>query len=99
MSSTAISPSQLVLGELGDRRDVLEAGVGHDRVEAAEVLDRRLDRAAVALARGQVGGVRHAGAVVGGLEVDGEHVEVVVDEALGDRAADAARRPGDDCGS
>ena len=39
------------------------------------------------------------GPVLGGLEVDGEDVEVVVDEALGDRAADAARRPGDDCGS
>ena len=75
---------------------MLEAGVGHHGVEPAEALDRRVDRAAVALARGQVGGVRHAGPVVVGLEVDGEHVEAVVAQALGDRAADAARRPGDD---
>src|SRR6185295_4619165 len=50
-----------VLGELGDRRGVLDAG-----------------------------------AVAVGLEVDAEHVVAVGDEALGDRPADAARRPRDD---
>ena len=89
-------PVPAVLGELGDGRDVLEAGVRHHGVEAAERLDRRVDRAAVALARGQVGRVWHAGPVVGRVEVDGEHVEAVVAQALGDRAADAARRSGDD---
>ena len=49
-----------VLVELGDRRDVLEAGVGDDRVEPAERGDRALDGGPVAGARGQVGGERLA---------------------------------------
>jgi hypothetical protein len=85
-----------VLVELGHRGDVLKAGVGHHHVETAEALDGGLDRAAVALARGEVGGVGHAGAVGVRLEIDREDVEAVVDEALGDRATDAAPRAGDE---
>jgi hypothetical protein len=85
-----------VLVELGDRRDVLEAGVGDDRVEAAECRDRPLDRGAVAVPRLQVGGERLARAVRVGLEVDGEHAGAVGDQRLGDRAADPARRAGHD---
>ena len=59
-------------------------------------VDRRLDRGAVAVARRQVGGERLARAVRVGLEVDREHARAVVDERLGDRAADPARRAGDD---
>ena len=76
---------------------MLQARVGHHRVEAAEALDRGLDRAAVALPRGEVGGVRDARAVGVRLEVDGQDVEAVVDEALRDRAADAARGARDQC--
>ena len=43
---------------------------------------RRLDRRAVAVARGEVGGERLARAVRVGLEVDGEHLRAVVDERL-----------------
>jgi hypothetical protein len=44
-----------VLGELGDRGNVLEAGVGHHDVEAAEVLQRGVHRLAVAVAGDEVG--------------------------------------------
>ena len=77
---------------------MLEAGVGDHRVEPPEALDRRLDGAAVALARGQIGCVRHPGAVRIGLEVDREHAPSVGDQAVGDGAADPAGRPGDDGG-
>jgi len=89
-------PVPAVLRELADRRDVLEAGVGHDRVEAPEALDRGLDRAPVALAGGEVGGVGDPGAVGIGLEVHGEHLGPGVDEPLRDRAADPARGARDD---
>src|SRR6185295_2815895 len=71
-----------ILGELRYWRDVLEARVRDDGVEAAEALDRRSDGAAVALAGGEVGREGLAGRVVVGLEVDRKHVEAVVDEAL-----------------
>ena len=64
-----------VLGELRDRRDVLEAGVGDDGVQAPEALERRVDGAAVALAGGEVRRERLAGRVVVGLEVDGQHLK------------------------
>ena len=44
-------------------------------------------------------GVRHAGAVGVRLEIDREDVEAVVDEALRDRATDAAPRAGDESGA
>jgi hypothetical protein len=75
---------------------VLEARVGHDGVEAPEALERRVDGAAVALTGGQVRRERLAGRVCGGLEVDGQHVEAVPEEALGDGAPDPAGRTGDD---
>ena len=84
-----------VLVELGHRRDVLKAGVGHHHVQAPEALERGLDGAAVALPRGEVGGVRHARAVGVRLEVHRQDLESVVDEALRDRAADAAPRARD----
>ena len=45
--------------ELVHRRDVLDAGVGHDEVESPEALERRGDRVGVLLGRGQVGLERH----------------------------------------
>jgi len=88
-----------VLVELGHRRDVLQPGVGDDGVEAAEALEGGRYGAAVALARGQVGGVRQARAVGIRLEVAGQHLQPVVLQALGDRAADAARGAGDEHGA
>ena len=85
-----------ILGELRYRRDVLEAGVGDDGVEAPEALERRIDGAAVAFAGGEVRRERLAGRVVGGLEVDAQDAEAVADQALGDGAPDAACRAGDD---
>ena len=41
-----------VLGELADRRHVLEARVGHDRVEAAEAPERLRDGAPVRITEG-----------------------------------------------
>ena len=87
-----------ILGELGDRGDVLEAGVGDDGVESPEALERRIDGAAVAVAGGEVRRERLAGRVAGGLEVDAQHAEAVADEALGDGAPDAACRAGHDDG-
>jgi hypothetical protein len=87
-----------IFGELRYRRDVLEAGVGDDGVEAPEALERRIDGAAVALAGGEVRRERLAGRVAGGLEVNAQDAEPVADEALGDGASDAACRAGDDDG-
>jgi hypothetical protein len=83
-----------VLVELGDRRDVLEAGVGDDRVEAPEALDGRLDGRAVALARGQVGLEGLARPVGVGLEIDREHAKAVVDQPLCDGTTDSTGGPG-----
>ena len=85
-----------VLVEVLERRDVLEAGVRDDRVEAAEALDGRGDGRAVALPRREVGGERLARAGGVGREVDREHLPAVGDEPLRDRAADAARGTGDE---
>ena len=87
-----------ILVELGDRRDVLESGVRNEGVEAAEALERCVDRGPVALAGREVRGERLARAARVGLEVDGQHVPAVGDETLGDRAADPARRAGDERG-
>ena len=87
-----------IFGELRDRRDVLEAGVGDDGVKAPEALERRIDGGAVALAGGEVRRERLARRVAGGLEVDAQDAEAVADEALGDGAPDAACRSGDDDG-
>ena len=85
-----------VLVELLERGDVLEAGVGDDRVDAAEALDRRVDGRPVPVPRREVGGERLARPVGIGREVDGEHVPAVGDEPLRDRAPDAARGTGDE---
>ena len=71
---------------------MLEARVGDDRVQRAEALARGVHRGAVALARGQVGGEGLPGPVRIGLDVDGEHLGSILDEAGGDRSADPARR-------
>ena len=83
-----------VLGELGDGRDVLEAGVGA-RVEAAEGLDGRVDRAAVPLASGEIGRERRARPVGVGLQIDREHVHAGVHEGLRGGAPDAPGGAGD----
>ena len=70
VSRMASSASQRSSGNSATGRDVLEAGVGDDGVEAPEALERRIDGAAVALAGGEVRGERLAGRVAGGLEVD-----------------------------
>ena len=75
-------PVPLLLGELLDRRDVLEAGVRDDRVEPAEALERRVDDDAVPLARRQVGVV----------DVDAVHRPAVRLEPLDD-ARCRFRRP------
>jgi hypothetical protein len=75
---------------------VLEAGVGDDRVEAAEALERRVDRGPVAVARREVRGERLARAALVGLQVDGEHPHAVVDQPLGDRLPDPAARARDE---
>src|SRR5512132_4162389 len=85
-----------VLREVGHRTDVLYARVGHDHVETAEAVERRLDRAGVALAGGEVGPVWLSGPGAVRLDVDGQHVEAVGGQALGHRAPDAARRAGYD---
>jgi len=76
-------------GELGDRRDVLEAGVGDDGVEGPEALDGGRDGVAVARLFGQIGGEGLAGAVRVGLQVDREHLRAAVDQALGHSAPDS----------
>ena len=81
-----------LVGEVADRCDVLEAGAGDDRVEAAEALDRGLHRRAVALARREVGLEGLAGAVGVRPEIDREHPGAVALEPLRDRAADPAGR-------
>ena len=85
-----------VLVELLHRRDVLEAGVRDEGIEPAEALERGLDRRAVPLARGQVGGERVARPVGVGGDVDGEHVPPVGDETLRYGAPDPAGRTGDE---
>ncbi len=73
---------------------MLHPGIGDDHVEAAEALDGRLDRAPVALARGEIRGVGHTRRALLGIEVHSQHVEAVLLEPLGDRSADPARRAG-----
>jgi len=85
-----------VLVELRDGCDVLEARVRDDRVDPAEALDRRVDDGAVALPPRQVALDGRARAVRVGTEVGRDDVHPVALEPSGDRAADAARRPGDD---
>jgi len=79
--------------------NVLHPGVGDDHVEPAEAFDGRLDRATVALAGGEIGHVPLAGpASIRRIEVNGQHVEAVMLEALPDRSADPTRRAGHDGG-
>jgi hypothetical protein len=85
-----------ILGEVGDRRDMLETGVRDDGVEPPEALERGLDSRAISLPRRQVGFERFARAGVVGLEVDGEYERAVAVEALRDRAPDPAGRARDD---
>ena len=76
----------LVLRELGDRRDVLEARVGHNGVEAAESLERGGDDGAIAFPRREI--------CVG--DVDAVHGPAVVLELRDDRCADPAGGAGDE---
>ena len=76
----------LVLRELGDRRDVLEARVGDDSVEPAEALERRGDDGAVAFPCREIR--------VG--DVDAVHGPAVVLELRDDRRADPAGGTGDE---
>ena len=78
-------PVPLVLREVGDGSDVLEAGVGDEGVDPAEALERSVDDEAITRARSQVR-VR---------EVDAVHRPAVRLEPLDDRAADPAGRAGD----
>ena len=99
MSSSAIRPSQRSSGNSAIGATCWKPALGITASSRPKLLERRVDGAAVALARGQVGGVGHAGAVVGGLEVDGEDAVSVGDEAFGDGAADPSGRSGDDRGA
>ena len=89
VSSSPSSAFQRSVGELGDRRDVLEAGVGDDGVEGPEALDGGRDGVAVARLFGQIGGEGLPGAVRIGLQVDREHLRAAVDQALGHSAPDS----------
>ena len=68
---------------------MLEAGVGHDRVEATEALERRVDGGAVALACREVG-------LEAVLQVDPEHTPPVRLQPRRHGAADPAGRARDD---
>ena len=75
------------LGKVAHRRDVLEAGVGDNRVETAvESLERGIDDRAVSRGRRQVA-VR---------DVDRVHAPAVGGQPVADRCADPAGRPGDE---
>ena len=78
-----------VLGELGDRRDVLQPRDRHQHVQTAVRLQSGVDRLPVALARREVGlhGHRPVGA-----HVDTHDVHALGRQALGHRAADPAGR-------
>ena len=93
VSSSEVSCVPAVLGEVDDRRDVLDAGVGHDHVDAPVRLERGVDRPPVALARRQVRLHRH-GAVR--TDVDAHHVHALGGQSLGHGTADAACRSCDD---
>ena len=86
-------PVPAVLGELGDRRDVLEAGVGDDRVEAAERA-RAPRRPRRDCPRAWSGRRRTGtpGPSSAGFEVDGQHVAAVGAQSVGDRTADPSGR-------
>jgi hypothetical protein len=70
---------------------VLKAGVRDHRVQTTEALDRRRDRIAVALARGEIGAHVHLA-----THVDCHNVPAVTPQAFRDRRADSARRAGDE---
>ena len=75
-----MSASQRSSGNSATGATCWKPALAIDRVEAAEALERGVDGGAVA-ARASVRSAANgdAGAVVVGLEVDGEHVEAVVD--------------------
>jgi hypothetical protein len=87
-------PVPLVLGELADRTDVLEARVCHHEIQPPEALHRPIDRGPVparvvrSAPKGSPGPVRL------GLDVDGQHLRAVGLEPRSDCAADPARGPG-----
>ena len=87
--------SQRSIGNSLDRRDVLDAGAGHDDVQMAEAVQCGGHRGRVGLGVGEVGFVRRAGPVRVRVEVDGEDVTPVLDHPGGDRAADPAAGAGD----
>jgi hypothetical protein len=77
-----------ILGELRDRRHVLEPGVRDDHVEAAELVEGRLYCGLVPLAGGQVCSEGGAGPTVRGscrFKIHGENVYAVLVEPVGDR--------------
>ena len=92
--------------ELLDRRDVLQARVVHQDVDAAEFTDRaRHERVAVRLLR-RVRALEGTGREVGGdslallgVQVREENAGALRGEIRRDRAADPARGAGDDRGS
>src|SRR5215204_4587659 len=79
-----------LLRKVLDRGDVLKAGAGDDRVDAAESLHRGSDGGAVAGRGGEIRLERLARAVRVGTQVDREYVVALPLEAPCDRAADAA---------
>ena len=83
-------PVPHLLRELGHRRDVLDARVGDDDVEAAEALDRSGDGGPVALALAQVRGERRPWPVGIRVHVHREHVTTGVLEPPRHGAPDAA---------
>ena len=85
-----------LLGELLDRRDVLEARARDDGVEAAEALERGVDGGPVARRRREIGLERLARPVRIRVQVDGQHRGAVRFQPCRDRAADAAARTRDE---
>ena len=76
-----------VLVERVERRDVLEASIRDESVDATELLDGSGDRCPVPVPRREVDGERLSRPLRIRLAVDGQHLPAVIDEALRDRAA------------
>ena len=94
-----------VFGEVLDRRDLLQAGVVHEDVDAAPRASCALDERTAVVARGHVGALRDRiperrgdAAQRGFVDVGEQDTRAARREILGDRATDTARRTGDERG-
>ncbi len=77
----------LLLGERCDRRDVLEAGVRHQRVDPTVPFEGAVDHVTIAGDSGQIGIV----------DVNAFNQPAIRRETRDDRRSDSAPRAGDEC--